>query len=840
MSFTKHNRKRGVRKPKANEAQQYTNSTPTSKSLPTVNIENRKYKIDSDNKSSENMSNGGGGYVAPPMEDAPLFIVDERGMRFEDENPLDTRPEGIHPASYGLVNPELQQYLKSCEETLDSNELFGEDLSLFIEKIQEEISEKELLLMTDHNCSVILEKILGLSSKKYFYYILSQIRGQEVQLMIHRFASHVLQTLFTLIGKYIDSEITENNQKNFIKILNVSENDRSDKEVDLEGFVLNFSLIMTKYFDFLVFNSFATHVVRTFLYVLAGKQVSESLGSKGSMRSKKSTEFSSSRNKIITSGSKNKNDFAIPESFKSSILDLLKKSSVLGQENFAFKSAIDPIASPTLQVILQLCVNLGVSENPGFILDQLLLGLVSEHNFSAASTAEENPTSDTQDNSQKQSNRIKMLIYDVSGSRLFEKIIEIASPSLFQKIYVLGIRNNLSDLILDTNANFVVQKFVKKITNGSLLESVLDEIVLKFDQIFYNNRLGVVSALCAACLNCKTGYKTIVQNIIKVFCGDSKDLIDDLVVNIGINNCIIPKEIDTSKRDTPSTKINVQSSLILESLFNFPNEYIKTLIKSFLSIPFDPTFMKLCKESFGSRVVESFLKANFDSVTIKNKKKILLKLQSNYAELAMDKFGSRVIDQCWNLADLKFKEQIADELISQKEAVKNSFFGKHVWQNCKIDLYMYKSDSWASQQETVRKKKEMFSSILGLDVAHNNKGSNDSGSDGDNGDGSKTTETDKDALKILGFSKSVSNKKSNSKSAVKKRESTNELDEIDVLFKNKKLKITKSNNISESGNITEAPEIKLNDKPSKKSGISANDESLTAKELESKQRRKFF
>ncbi|KAJ1757724.1 hypothetical protein LPJ58_003152, partial [Coemansia sp. RSA 1591] len=57
-------------------------------------------------------------YTAPPMDSGDSLFYFDTGSK--DENTMNVDKEDkISPASYGLVNPDLQSYLKNCETMLD-------------------------------------------------------------------------------------------------------------------------------------------------------------------------------------------------------------------------------------------------------------------------------------------------------------------------------------------------------------------------------------------------------------------------------------------------------------------------------------------------------------------------------------------------------------------------------------------------------------------------------------------------------------------------------------------------------------------------------------------------
>ncbi|PVU92350.1 hypothetical protein BB559_003747 [Furculomyces boomerangus] len=794
-------RVRGARKPKNKPEEQYGNRTNRNNSFVNENIKNEYNQNENDQTYTNSSRNGDSyEYEAPEMDEIPSIVADERGLRFEGESEYDQRPAGIHPASYGLVNPELQSYLKHCEETLDDMESFDQDMELFVERIHEEIKGRELQLMTDHNCSVVLEKILMLSKPSYLCYFMGLTRGQELVLMIHRFASHVLQTLFTLLGKHINNECIGATPKSTTEIIEnwedlnngntdfvideTSENEK--RSLGFEQLSIDFVNQTKKHFEFLVMNSFGSHVVRAILYLFSGKQIVDSPTGKGSMRSKKSVQYNNTRNKknIAPENPKNIVKYSVPESFGLCLKELLRDSTGLMERDFVIKCALDPVGNPTLQIIIELLAEMNMAETPELALDQVLMGLISENEGLIAKGSVD--TDDSGDNSAKSriERHMKMLVCDVYGSRLMEKVFSIASKELFQKLYITCIRKNIKELCLDPNANFVIQGFLKSIRSSAQLLSVLEELTPEFENLFIENKLGIISALCSACVVNKEGYAIVSQNIIKVFCGDSRELRSDLIVNLALNKTVSPKQIDeNTMNEQPVNKfkrVAIQSGFIIQKIFEFPNEHIKLFVKSLVVQDTDETLLKMATSTVGSRIIEAFLKAKYESVPIKQKRKVLAKFEKRYVQLSLDKFSSRIVDCCWNIADLNFKQKIANELIQEKETVKNSFFGKFVWQNCKIDLFITKNESWVSQQESSSKKKALFNDIFDFELVPSTKDMNtyqDSNSD-DDSDADKIGNK-KDQITSLGFSKSVTKSHKEKKELYIK-------DDIDELFKKRK------------------------------------------------------
>jgi nucleolar protein 9 len=88
---------------------------------------------------------------------------------------------------------------------LTSDTLFV-DQQLFVANVYSEVESKELILATDHSCSMVLEKLLKISSDFELRVFMDRLTGRYAELFTHRFASHVCQTLLTLSADIVERE----------------------------------------------------------------------------------------------------------------------------------------------------------------------------------------------------------------------------------------------------------------------------------------------------------------------------------------------------------------------------------------------------------------------------------------------------------------------------------------------------------------------------------------------------------------------------------------------------------------------------------------------------------
>lgn len=89
--------------------------------------------------------------------------------------------------------------------TLDSR-LLSLEQQLFVNNVYSEVENREFILATDHGCSLVLEKLLNISSDFELRVLFDKFNGRFSELFTHRFASHVCQTLLTLAADVVERE----------------------------------------------------------------------------------------------------------------------------------------------------------------------------------------------------------------------------------------------------------------------------------------------------------------------------------------------------------------------------------------------------------------------------------------------------------------------------------------------------------------------------------------------------------------------------------------------------------------------------------------------------------
>ena len=144
------------------------------------------------------------------------------------------------------------------------------DYCLFLENVFNEVDGKEARLACSHDGSQILEKLLGHANELHLRIFVSKLRGSVEKLSTHRYASHVLETLFRIMPKHMNFK------------LNIDHIDKSSDTTDyppqlcqeIQSIAIEFA---ESDFISMISNKYASHVIRAFMILLEQNSRSNSV-----------------------------------------------------------------------------------------------------------------------------------------------------------------------------------------------------------------------------------------------------------------------------------------------------------------------------------------------------------------------------------------------------------------------------------------------------------------------------------------------------------------------------------------------------------------------------------
>ncbi|KAF9921745.1 Nucleolar protein 9 [Linnemannia zychae] len=610
----------------------------------------------------------------------------------------DRREQIDAAAIFGFIDPDVQQYFKGVEQTLDElNFETAEEQQLFLENVYTEVQGKELVLATDHSCSLVLEKLLRASNDFQLRVFFDKLNGNFLKLFTHRFASHVCQTLITLCADAVEREVRSNELK-------VKDDVPQEEGVLLsaEEMILNMCRQTQEEFTALISDPFASHIIRVLLYVLAGRTVTDDGTGKGAVRSKKSAKYNETNNSKTNVGAFRPTRL-VPPSFKE-MLRTISSTMMDGLSDSIVRSlAVHQVANPVLQLLLEVSAKEDEASKDGLV-DKLLMDI----------TREEEPGTKNNDRDAY----VETLLRDQVGSHLLEKIVQVASPALFQKFYISYFRGRLAKLSFHPIANYVIQQFFVHAKTPIQLEMMVEEVMPEFENFLQYGRPGVIRAVVEACKNVGACYKEVIRGLCTAFQThtpvERKEFMH-VVLNMETYDALMERR---SQQESTKPKFHPQGAIILQLLLQFPEEHSKIVVDSYFAQK-EELMYAWTMDPVGSHVIEAFLTS--PTLNLKVKRKILKSFLGKYHMMAKDRYGGHTVDKCWAVSDIEMKEKIAAELLEHEHELSQNFHGKFILRNCKIDQFKRKREEWVEREKGIERKKDMFKDILGdavLATAH--------------------------------------------------------------------------------------------------------------------------
>eukprot|EP01134_Creolimax_fragrantissima_P003110 CFRG3110T1 len=569
-------------------------------------------------------------------------------------------------------------YYRQVDTTLDADEFQdAEDKQLFVSNVLSVTDGSELNLCRDKEVSCILEKLLKNCTHFQVRVFFDRLAGRFKEIASDKFASHVLQTLLNLMPPVLHAEMTGET------VEEESEEDKAKGEELRTAEQLVLALCEELHDDvmWLSRGDYGSHVIRTVLGLLAGGGVPNDI-----VRSRYSRGFSEFQK---TASKSMETTFKVPESFGVAINSFIES---IVNNDYLTKDACHTTASGVIQVLLVVLSASRPKECETVILR--LLGV--DDNLADVATLDLDVDRVT-----------RFLIHDTIGSHVMERILIAADPQLQFKLYQSLFRGRIEALSKHPVANYVVQNMMKSNTDAIVTSLILTEISECLESIIASGSVGVVVRLveCVGKTDDTKLHKTVSSNVLKAF--HMNDTLQQKQCVPCIMTLTTHDAYFVEGKDNSDLPLQLNGVLLVQALLSLKTPYNDIPASSLLSLPAEKV-LSLCMQPLG-KVIETFMGC---SIEVAKKRKFMKIAKGSYAKLAMDKFGSRAVDACWAVADIKLKESLAAEMIQSENEMKNDFYGRVIWRNCRLDHFKRKKEAWAGKHVANEKKKDMFADIL--------------------------------------------------------------------------------------------------------------------------------
>ncbi|KAH9950104.1 ARM repeat-containing protein [Amylocystis lapponica] len=657
-------------------------------------------------------------------------------------------------APFGYVDAEVKAYFRTVdlqirdwqdeghgtvggEEDVDPNE----DRRLFFVAALTEMSEKEKQLATDPDCSAILERMSYSMDDFVRRVFVDRLSGSFEQLLKHRFASHVCQTLLTVASDTVSREARgifppppESSDAGELRTMTQLVVDLC--EVRTRHYMLyplnrvHTTQELLPTFSTLIMDPFASHVIRALLVLLAPDCLAEGDGPSGpSVRSKKSAAYKARQGpmkSVFADDSAQAHANAakrVPPAFPDAASAFVTALRTQLGESEVRALAANQVASPVLQMLLEVETGYGLADAPDSLMDRALVGLItlSHEDPSAAPEA---------------SDYLATLLRDPTASHLLETLVRRAPDAVFGMLWTTYFRGRLAKLAAHPVANFVVAKALERVHAEQLGEACA-ELDAAWTKIIKTSRTGVLRALVDRCAALRTHEGQIVEAIHRAFelvSPEDKLLLVPCIIRLKslavstmvhaqtLRATLMPGQdyqtamsVQAEQPDHPAleplrrrarTEVEAdplepktQGAVLLQSMLHLSAPHNEPVLNSIQALTADE-LLAMAHHVTSSRVLDAVL--DLPAVPAKAKRTLVLAFLGHFHALVDDRIGSRVGDRCWAYADPYLKEKIARSLLPHEQFLAGSFYGKFFARRLSLHLLQRNPEEWKTVQSTAK------------------------------------------------------------------------------------------------------------------------------------------
>lgn len=430
---------------------------------------------------------------------------------------------------------------------------------------------------------------------------------------------------------------------------------------------------LDEHLGYLMTDRFASHVLRVLVVILSGSPLEKQ--SKSAMQSKRKEKIG------VAGADKAENALehrAVPKSFEEALEKVIDKSVSGLDSSYLRTLSTHPLGNPTLQMLLKLELKIfgkSRAKDEKSIIHKLLPDdPIAEGTESAAF--------------------INGLVYDPIGSRLLETIIENAPGKLFKAIYNEFFKERMGSLSRNEIAGYVAGKILERLGKedlGDAMRQILDQI----PNLVERNRTAIIKTLIERCAVREVDTLPIAKQLELAYSGPNGFEISRLLKL----NDPLPEDGKMNgkvhgKPDHSPEKVH--GSLLAQTMMTVEGHLGNLIFDSLASLSPELS-LNLARDPTASRTLQAALKCQHGSVIFR--RKMIQQFYGHVGELALDPAASRVIDAIWEgTHGLAFiRERIAEELAENESALRESFVGRAVWRNWRMDLYKRKRADWVKQ-----------------------------------------------------------------------------------------------------------------------------------------------
>ncbi|GAA5868952.1 hypothetical protein JCM16303_000316 [Sporobolomyces ruberrimus] len=581
---------------------------------------------------------------------------------------------------------------------------------LLLRSALQSLSGHEITLAGDNESSVVLERLLYAMDDSAKRVLLDRFTGQIEKLVKHRCASHVLQTLFELAGQTVDRETRGN-------VASAPGPDSETSELPtMTDLLLSLLPELLPTLATLIYDPFASHIIRVLLLVFSGVPCSHSDGvpARGE-RSKKSTQFRKNQGSSFgknwlsdektdttnLGNSKGKGKtLAVPPSFAQALKDIhtaldqldLEASEAQGAQNAVpgagvRKAAMHEIAGPVMRILIELEAGAPGGWQSGGWADRVLCGQVTEV---------QDPTQTSEKAQELREEYLAGLLRHPASSPTFEILLTLAPHPVFSALWDSFFKGKLHRLAGNAVANFVVAVGISKV-DGDQLEGLVKEVrgiaTERRGEWIDNFRTGVLRSMLemsAKLGKCEAEMSELILDTFGLTGEEERKLVVPCVLTL--NRFQHWKKLGKNVPE-PST----QGSVLLQTWLKLHAPHQQVIFDSIASMDLEAV-LALTRSATSSRVLDVLLTS--PTTPPRALRTFLMSLLGHYPAVASDRIGSRIAEKCFAVADVYLKDKIAASLSADPRTameLQKSPYGHFFARKVELPLWERRRDDWKAK-----------------------------------------------------------------------------------------------------------------------------------------------
>ncbi|XP_017868111.1 PREDICTED: nucleolar protein 9 [Drosophila arizonae] len=652
------------------------------------------------------MQSGNGGKRKKPKKKGSRFLQNAKGFAKQGIFGRGTHIDDEQFSYFINILDAMKAGLSDVEERVNmANNVF------------DQTNEQEIRLASNQIVSKALESLIGFVDAPHLERYFTKFGESLRPMCSDRFASHVLQKMLEIaflraLGKdaaqksETESDAAKRPKPDAAQIeeqYNLETEFSDEHREQCRQFVVRISKFMLNNLEDFVWDSCATHIMRTAILCLVGVHVPKIAFEKSGVDMAKYRKL-----------------YTVPEEWHEVMKEFPQRLEMWPQfPDF-------PYEDQTSALLGAICIALGVVDKSMLkhfgkkILMESFLKPNDEANpddndelkeakneievdkdkgeeeKSATKTKEANADTEPPPESEADVVLPKVFHYQ-SAIILLETLLSVAGAKLLTQLFAMLFSGRIAHLALQRQTNFAVQRLLNNIHEASDLESAFNELQPYTEELLQSGLTGVVSALSGACLRLGAKQAQMIaalQSALHVTRDKEKSKM--------FFTCLIKLKPYEVVVDDQSTFVHLHGSLIAQHLLKFNKPIF--LVNSILELP-AAQLAQVFNTPNGSHIVDAFMQSTY--IGEKSRERLIRQLEGFYVDLAITRHGSRALEQCFKAAQEAQKLRIAKELTSKANMTKGSPFGQLIYAKYRLDTFKLSPTQWqASLSQKVEEEQK--------------------------------------------------------------------------------------------------------------------------------------